>query len=371
MADLKLPKNIRQVGEPSADKKIYVEDYVITYIRQLAAQCVEGYILGALLGRKQWVMGTEVMFISGAISLESQVTILRPELSDSHWALGEAIMKRYFPEAELMGWMLIRPGKPLMLDDGIRSLHRSRFPEKLICLVDASDKEEAFFTQEGQGFKRQPGYYIYYERNENMQNYMIENHQSQTIRDEDLADNISIPDFPQIKRVKRKTQENVKALKEKAVQSAQTVSKKKTFGISKAAMTTGVILLGLIALRRLQTPTNQGPADTTQTRTQMVETTQAVMAEVPTEFSTELSTESTTQVQTLGEQATDTTAETQAVAVDSPVQEVLRYTVEAGDTLAGISLRFYNDYAHIQMLAQENAIEDIDQIYPGMEIILP
>ncbi len=31
----KMPKNIRQVGKSNAIKKIYVEDYVMTFIKQL------------------------------------------------------------------------------------------------------------------------------------------------------------------------------------------------------------------------------------------------------------------------------------------------------------------------------------------------
>lgn len=30
------PKNIRQIGEPGAGRKILIEDYVYTYLRQLA-----------------------------------------------------------------------------------------------------------------------------------------------------------------------------------------------------------------------------------------------------------------------------------------------------------------------------------------------
>ena len=29
---LKLPKNIRQVGAPASNKRIYIEDYVVTYL---------------------------------------------------------------------------------------------------------------------------------------------------------------------------------------------------------------------------------------------------------------------------------------------------------------------------------------------------
>ena len=33
---IRLPKNIRQVGTPQGGRRIYVEDYVITYLNQLA-----------------------------------------------------------------------------------------------------------------------------------------------------------------------------------------------------------------------------------------------------------------------------------------------------------------------------------------------
>ncbi|HBY71668.1 MAG TPA: peptidoglycan-binding protein, partial [Lachnospiraceae bacterium] len=34
----KMPKNIRQVGKVSGNRKIYVEDYVMTFIKQLAGE---------------------------------------------------------------------------------------------------------------------------------------------------------------------------------------------------------------------------------------------------------------------------------------------------------------------------------------------
>ena len=48
---LKLPKNIRQVGKPGEKMKIYVEDYVITYINQIARESAEQQCLAVLLGR--------------------------------------------------------------------------------------------------------------------------------------------------------------------------------------------------------------------------------------------------------------------------------------------------------------------------------
>ena len=47
------------------------------------------------------------------------------------------------------------------------------------------------------------------------------------------------------------------------------------------------------------------------------------------------------------------------------------YTVADGDTLAGISRRFYNSLAYVNEICRINGIEDADMIYPGMTITLP
>ncbi|MCQ5137592.1 peptidoglycan-binding protein, partial [Coprococcus eutactus] len=58
-----LPKNIRQVGNAPGNYKIYLEDYVMTYLRKLAApgnmRC-RGAILPGRIYRQD---GEKVMFI--------------------------------------------------------------------------------------------------------------------------------------------------------------------------------------------------------------------------------------------------------------------------------------------------------------------
>ncbi len=55
-----------------------------------------------------------------------------------------------------------------------------------------------------------------------------------------------------------------------------------------------------------------------------------------------------------------------------PVQNVIRqYEVREGDTLAGISEKFYSDYKYIELIQEMNQIEDPDMIYPGMMLNLP
>ena len=58
----------------------------------------------------------------------------------------------------------------------ITKIHVDQFPgrDKTLFLMDPLDREDAFFIYEGGKLVQQHGYYIYYERNEDMQNYMVE-----------------------------------------------------------------------------------------------------------------------------------------------------------------------------------------------------
>ena len=67
---ISLPKNVRQVGEIQRDRRIYIEDYVVTYIRQ---KIEENKNLGCVLiltGRKEYVQDTLYLFADGAFLVE-------------------------------------------------------------------------------------------------------------------------------------------------------------------------------------------------------------------------------------------------------------------------------------------------------------
>ena len=70
-AGLNLPKNIRQIGAPSGNRRIYIEDYVMTYLTQLAnpnSTFARGAILVGECVRGEY---GEVVFISGALAAQN------------------------------------------------------------------------------------------------------------------------------------------------------------------------------------------------------------------------------------------------------------------------------------------------------------
>ena len=64
-----LPKNVRQIGNVSDEPKIYVEDYVDTYLNQLKDKAKDEPVGIALAGEILVLEGQPVVYISGAFRL--------------------------------------------------------------------------------------------------------------------------------------------------------------------------------------------------------------------------------------------------------------------------------------------------------------
>ena len=61
-----LPKNITQIGETNRSCKIYVEDYVISYITQLNGHAIDKELAVSLYGVKKEEAGITYLFLYGA-----------------------------------------------------------------------------------------------------------------------------------------------------------------------------------------------------------------------------------------------------------------------------------------------------------------
>ena len=68
------PKNVRQIGNVSDEPKIYVEDYVDTYLNQLKEKAAKEPVMAVLAGEIVTQEGQEVVYISGAVRVEEVKT---------------------------------------------------------------------------------------------------------------------------------------------------------------------------------------------------------------------------------------------------------------------------------------------------------
>ena len=103
---MELPKNITQIGETNPHCKIYVEDYVISYIKQLNRQAGEKGLAVALYGRKKEEAEVTYLFLYGACRLNSLQRECR-HLSQAVCQEIEKLRRKHFAEYEFLGYRLL------------------------------------------------------------------------------------------------------------------------------------------------------------------------------------------------------------------------------------------------------------------------
>ena len=372
---LKLPKNIRQVGKPNDKIKIYVEDYVITYINQIADKSNNEQKLAILLGKIVKNNEVDIAFIEGAlevlgVNIQEDNICLTTEI----WTSIYNEVRKYFQNQEIVGWFLTRPGKSLGINEKITKIHVDNFPgkNKTLFMSDPIDKDEAFFVYRNGSLVGQEGYYIYYDRNEAMQNYMVE---TKKYTGEEPAIEAASVD--------KKISEAAK--KEPKVKELRQFKPKPPHinGFLKNAMsfaTTFVILFALIVgitmLNRNQSQqvisnNTDNTAAETQSEAKDVTPVEVIDGNVEeSQVPTEAETESVEETQVVQEQQKES-SEPQAVINQEAQAEPQTYTVQAGDTLVGICYKFYSSISYVDKIKELNGIENVDRIYPGMTITLP
>lgn len=103
---MELPKNITQIGEVGRDCKIYVEDYAISYMKQLNRAAQDKDMAVALYGRRQEENGITYHFLYGASKLDYLQREVR-HLSQAQLQEIERLRRKYFPELEFMGYRIL------------------------------------------------------------------------------------------------------------------------------------------------------------------------------------------------------------------------------------------------------------------------
>lgn len=184
---IKMPKNIRQVGNVLYHgRTIYVEDYVMTFIKQLADTDPGELRVAVFLGYCVKTEEARNVFIKGAVAMGNTDFGAGMTLTDDGWTSVYENIKKYFTDVEIVGWALIGPGFYLESNDKIRKVHMDNFSgsDKVLLKMDSMEREESFYFCENNQLIKQLGFYIYYEKNEEMQNYMIEYKEDTITREE-------------------------------------------------------------------------------------------------------------------------------------------------------------------------------------------
>ena len=179
------PKNVCQSGFFTGDFRVYLEDYVHTFTHWLAEQDHSTRCAAVLIGEFAQSEHNREVYISGSVVAEKACVQGGIEMTPEVWKQVYETIKEYFPEGEIVGWFY--GGTSFIEEERMRleQVHLDHFAgtDRVLMLYDFLEGEEEFYRYENGELTKQTGYYIYYEKNTEMQNYMIDKKQGKDLRE--------------------------------------------------------------------------------------------------------------------------------------------------------------------------------------------
>lgn len=375
-----LPSKTKQMGSIENEVKIYVEDYVYTYLYQYGKSGGGREKLAALVGRHCKMDGQDALVISGAIQGKGTVHENGMErFSDETWEYIGGQMESYFKGMTILGWVHCQPGFGAFLTAKDEEFHKEYFKEKwqTLFVLDTMDKLDSFYiyNEEGRGLRQAKGYFIYYDRNREMQEYMLEN---SMVRPRESEEEPAKAEVPQDGLRRRPTQEErmdaakeIRRVLERRAQAAEEAQKnhyRALAGVS-CMLCVVCICMGLAmmsSLNRLKSIETELVAVRTSYQT-LVEDMEGVKVSAFAAVQQPAKPAEPTRAEILPQE--NMTEETEAAPVSK--EEKRRYIVESGDSLGYISRKFYGDNSGISRIMDANDIWNADMIYEGQALWIP
>lgn len=388
MKPYSIPKNIRQIGNVPSKKKIYIEDYVMTFLRKIAEPGNTVSRGAILLGEYFKDDEGETIFISGAVeaqNLEFDVEQIR--FDDHIWSGLYGEINKYFDNLTVVGWFLSRMGFSVEINDRISRLHMEHFKgnDKVLFMMDSLECEDAFYAYEKGQVVRQKGYYIYYVRNEQMQNYIISRKNTVT-EDRNLEvlrkDQALVENFRDMSSVRKELKSKGKNYFVYAVSSFVMVF----------ALSVGIVATGSYdkmkniesQIRRMEIENEDSDVEVFYNSADVKKDGNVNAADTITDTTTEQKNEVTTDsgsettTGAAGEEKSEDNSENSTEEDEEVWNQISAnntkgrsYVVEEGDTLMSISIQMYDSPAYVEQILKANDMNAEDTIYVGQKIIIP
>lgn len=359
----RIPNNIRQIGEVGGTQKIYIEDYAYTYLCRISSENSGKGIAAILLGQANWRDGISYLFVKSAVILADM------EVNEEHLVFTQEIWnhvyeknKEYFQEQEVVGWFLSIPGCSMEINQIICQTHLNHFGgnDKVLFVMEPLEKEEAFYRYEDGNMTRQTGFYVYYEKNESMRNYLVSQNEKSEKKSEEVNDE-AVHTFR--KKIEKKTEQEKKKAGFPLFKTASVCA-------AAAVLAVGVLYLNDYKKLKGTQEVLAGLEDTREENDKEAVTPVNAPSSEKNQKEEEQSTEKETGIEDLQQQEVQTQNEPEKEeAADTPVHQ--SYTIQPGDTMTRISVKNYGTIKKIKEICELNNMSETDTIYPGQIILLP
>lgn len=320
------------------------------------------YVRGAILfGEKKTVGKDLVIFIRGAIEGQNlELDLDETVFNDEVWREIYQQKDRLFSGLEVIGWALLRMGFSVRLNDKIKKTHFENFPGegKVLYMIDDLEGEDAFYVFRGEDLSRQNGYYIYYEKNPMMQNYLVE--RSQNMKE--------IQSYEKMME-SRRDEKLLRQFREKV--SMKTKSSQRKGRIRNLSTAAAVILMMIMGGTMYYYAGQDQSINFKEVINGAVHT---MGKDVEKQITTEKKKKETKILNTVTSASTEKTTQksTKRIKkVNAGKYKSYTYTVKRGETLVSISRKVYGTQKLVQRIKTANSLSNENQIYPGQRLIIP
>lgn len=394
-----LPKNIRQIGEIKGVRKIYVEDYVYTFLKRMGTDKESTGHIAVLMGKYKWTEGNSYLFIQSAMELQDmEVSMEHLQFTDKEWGEVHDTREQYFKGQEILGWVLSIPGVSFEMNDVIRKTHLNYFAgsDKVLLVMEPTEKEEAFYCYEDGRMQREGGYYIYYEKNEAMQEYMIAYGKNKPIEETEKIPDRAVANF-------RKTLEQ----KQEPMKEEETKTGHTPIYALAACVAAAVLAVGFTyasdtgALPGILSRSNQNMEKVEETAglagQDFDRSVNGSSRQEENMGEGELGKTVETAADTSGQnsqEGRDLSGESPVISSETPVPSptgdaagasaensssvtvgttiaTREYIVKKGDTLSKICMENYGNMSKVQQICELNNLTDPEVIFEGQKLMLP
>ena len=380
------PVNVKQMGNIDKTLKIYIEDYVYTYMYQYAKTGGSKEKLMVLAGKHTYINNCDVVIISGVIQAKNTAEENGAlTFTDESWIYINEQMRKYFDGLSVLGWCHVQPEFGIFMMARDEVFHKRCFKNKfqVFCTIDPMEKQECFYAYNDEMTSLRPvkGYFIYYDKNEAMQEYMLDNSISkpkeipESIRKEEMQEFDKTDEAGFDTKDKPETIDRIDAAERiRKVLNAKEDSKRKSKNGKYAAMTvfTGAICAAFVfmcvnmvnnmdRIQTLEKEITDVKYSYETINTQIESKAEQVFAVKAQEEEQKRKEEQSLK----DENAKEETKE------DKNLDSAAIYTIQYGDTLWSICDSYYGSPEMITSVMEINSITDIDTLYVGERIVLP
>ncbi len=155
-------KNVKQVGTPREENKIYIENMTYNKIKEDGYHEKSVYVL---MGHTERMGAKYATFIEAAIPVRGMEFVGNvPKWNNAMWSEVFREIKRLYEDMIIVGWSIDIKGMAPKMTPDLERVHREHFGgvHQVLFLLDTLEQDETFFIYKENKLVSKDGFYIYH-----------------------------------------------------------------------------------------------------------------------------------------------------------------------------------------------------------------